>query len=139
MYVSLLTVLSTTITAVLGGYALVHLKTPFKRVITLVLVASLFFPTRVTALTGIYAVQNSLGFINSTWTLMFPYTALTVAICIFIMRGVFETVSGEIIDAARVDGASSMRTLLGIVIPIIKNGIVVVVIVSFVYAWANSC
>jgi ABC-type glycerol-3-phosphate transport system permease component len=137
VYVSLLTVLTTTITSVLAGYALVHLRTPFKRVLSAVLVASLFFPTRVTAITGIFEVQRQLGFINKTWTLVFPYTALNVAICIFIMRGVFETVSKEILDAARVDGAGSLRLLLGILLPIIKNGIVVVVIVSFVAAWGE--
>ncbi|HRA49121.1 MAG TPA: carbohydrate ABC transporter permease, partial [Thermomicrobiales bacterium] len=137
VYVSLLTVILTTVTAVLAGYALSHLSTPFKRVITAILVASLFFPTRVTAITGIYEVQKSLGFINKTWALTFPYAALNVAVCVFIMRGVFETISKEIVDAARVDGASSLRLLLGILVPIIKNGIVVVVIVSFVAAWGE--
>jgi multiple sugar transport system permease protein len=137
VYVSILTVITVTVTAVLGGFALVHLTTPFKRMITAVLVASLFFPTRVTAITGIYEVQDRLGFINKTWTLVFPYTALNVAICIFIMRGVFETVSKEILDAARVDGAGSLRLLLGILLPIIKNGVVVVIIVSFVAAWGE--
>jgi ABC-type glycerol-3-phosphate transport system permease component len=135
--VALLTVVTTTITAVLAGYALVHLRTPFKRFITAVLVASLFFPTRVTAITGIYQVQDALGFINKTWTLVFPYTALNVAVCIFIMRGVFEGVSKKILDAARIDGAGSFRVLLGILLPIIKNGVVVVVIVSFVAAWGE--
>ena len=135
--VAFLTVITTTITAVLAGYALVHLATPFKRIIIAVLVASLFFPTRVTAITGIFQVQESLGFINKTWTLVFPYSALNIAVCIFIMRGVFETVSKEIVDAARVDGASSFRTLIGIMIPMVKNGIVVVIIVSFVASWGE--
>ena len=135
--VACLTVVTTTITAVLGGYALVHLTTPFKRIITGALVASLFFPTRVTAITGIFEIQDALGFINKTWTLVFPYTALNVAICIFIMRGVFQAVSPEILQAAHVDGASSFRTLMGIVLPIIKNGIVVVIIVAFVAAWGE--
>ena len=135
--VACLTVLASTITAVLGGYALVHLSTPFKGVVTAFLVASLFFPTRVTAITGIYEIQDRLDFINKTWTLVFPYTALNVAICIFIMRGVFQGVSSEILQAAHIDGAGSLRTLLGIVLPIIKNGIVVVVIVSFVAAWGE--
>ena len=93
-----------------------------------------FFPTRVTAITGIYQIQDRLGFINKTWTLVFPYTALNIAIGVFIMRGVFETVSKEIVDAARVDGAGPFRTLVGILLPIIKNGVVVVIIVSFVAA-----
>ena len=90
--VTLLTVFFGTIAAVLGGYALVHLRTPFKALITGLLVASLFFPTQVTALTGIFRIQQELGFINKTWSLMFPYVALQIAVCVFIMRGVFQTV-----------------------------------------------
>src|SRR5215213_3393834 len=132
-----LTVIASTISAVLAGYALVHLKTPFRGVVIGLLVASLFFPTRVTALLGIYNVQNRLGLINKTWSLMLPYTALSVAISIFIMRGVFLTVPKELVDSARIDGAGSLRTLLGIVLPLVRNGIVVVIIVNFVSAWGE--
>ena len=135
--VTTLTVIASTITAVLAGYALVHLNTPFRRVVTAFLVASLFFPTRVTALLGIFNIQNDLGLINKTWSLMLPYTALSVAISIFIMRGVFQTVPKELVDSARIDGAGTLRTLLGIVLPLVRNGIVVVIIVNFVSAWGE--
>ena len=135
--VTALTVAASTITAVLAGYALVHLKTPFRAIVTALLVASLFFPTRVTALLGIYNVQASLGLINVTWSLMLPYTALAVAISVFIMRGVFETVPKELVDSARVDGANSLRILGGIMLPLVRNGIVVVIIVNFVAAWGE--
>lgn len=135
--VTALTVVASTITAVLAGYALVHLKTPFRAIVTALLVASLFFPTRVTALLGIYNVQASLGLINVTWSLMLPYTALAVAISVFIMRGVFETVPKELVDSARVDGANSLRILVGIMLPLVRNGIVVVIIVNFVAAWGE--
>jgi len=135
--VTALTVVASTATAVLAGYALVHLKTPFRAVVTALLVASLFFPTRVTALLGIYNIQDRLGLINVTWSLMLPYTALTVAISVFIMRGVFETVPKELVDSARIDGANSLRILGGIMLPLVRNGIVVVIIVNFVAAWGE--
>ncbi|MBX3070584.1 MAG: carbohydrate ABC transporter permease [Thermomicrobiales bacterium] len=135
--VTLLTVFFGTIAAVLGGYALVHLRTPGKVILTSFLVASMFFPTQVTALTGIFQIQQRLGFINTTWALMFPYVALQIAICVFIMRGVFQTVPQDLVDSAKVDGASSLRTLAGIIFPLVKNGIVVVVIVLFVFAWGE--
>lgn len=135
--VTLLTVIAGTIAAVLGGYALVHLRTPGKAIITACLVASMFFPTQVTALTGIFRIQQELGFINKTWTLMFPYTALQIAISVFIMRGVFQTVPQELVDSAKIDGAGSLRTLGGIIFPLVKNGIVVVIIVNFVFAWGE--
>ena len=132
-----LTVIASTITAVLAGYALVHLKTPWRGVVIGLLVASLFFPTRVTALLGIYNIQNRLGLINETWSLMLPYTALSVAISVFIMRGVFETVPKDLVDSARIDGAGTARVLGGIMLPLVRNGIVVVIIVNFVAAWGE--
>lgn len=135
--VTTLTVFASTITAVLAGYALVHLTTPFRRVIVTALVASMFFPTRVTALIGIYNIQDQLNLINKTWSLFLPYTALTAAISVFIMRGVFEQVPKEIVDSSRVDGASSFRTLVQILLPLVRNGIVVVIIVNFVAAWGE--
>ncbi len=135
--VTLGTVACATITSVLAGYALVHLRTPGQKFIVAFLVASTFFPTRVTALVGIYNIQSRLGLINQTWGLIMPYTALSTAISIFIMRGVFLTIPKDIVDSSKIDGASSFRTLIGIMLPLIMNGIVVVVIVNFVAAWGE--
>jgi ABC-type glycerol-3-phosphate transport system permease component len=135
--VTLGTVVTTTVAAVLAGYALVHMKTPGKNIVVGLLVASMFFPTRVTAFIGIYKMQDSLGLINNTWGLIFPYTALSLAISVFIMRGVFETVPRDLNDAARIDGAGPLRLLLTIMLPIVRNGIVVCIIVNFVAAWGE--
>ncbi|MBA2520626.1 MAG: carbohydrate ABC transporter permease [Chloroflexia bacterium] len=131
------TVVLTTIAAILAGYALVHLRTPGKAVILALLVASLFFPTRVTALIAIWDIQRRLGLINVTWGLILPYVALSIAISVFIMRGMFETIPKDLPDAARIDGAGPVRMLLGIMLPLVSNGIVVVIIVNFVAAWGE--
>ena len=135
--VTTLTVVAATVMSVLAGYALVHLRTPGARILTALLVASMFFPTQVTAIVGIFSVQKRLGLINHTWSLMLPYTALSVAISIFIMSGVFQTVPKDLIDSAKIDGANSLRTLGGIVLPLVRNGVVVVIIVNFVAAWGE--
>lgn len=131
------TVVLSTIAAVLAGYALVHLRMPGRRVVLGFLVASTFFPTRVTALIGIYNVQDRLGLINKTWGLMLPYTALGLAASVFIMRGVFQGVPKDIVDSSRIDGASPLRALFGILLPIIRNGVIVVMIVNTNFAWGE--
>ena len=137
VFVTTLTVVITTVCAVLAGYALVHLRTPGKALVVGLLVASMFFPTRVTAIISIYQIQNSLGLINKTWGLIFPYVTLSLALSVFIMRGMFETVPRELADSARIDGAGPVRMLLGIMLPLVRNGIVVVIIVNFVGAWGE--
>ncbi len=130
-------VVVTTICAILAGYALVHLRTPGRALILGLLVASMFFPTRVTAILAIWEIQKNLGLLNVTWGLILPYVTLNLALSVFIMRGMFETVPKELPDAARIDGAGPVRMLLGILLPMVSNGIVVVIIVNFVSAWGE--
>jgi ABC-type glycerol-3-phosphate transport system permease component len=131
------TVIITTICAVLAGFALVHLRMPGRKIVLALFVASMFFPTRVTALISIWQIQNSLGLYNVTWGLILPYVTLGLALSVFIMRGMFESIPREIADAARLDGAGTWRLLLTIMLPLVRNGIVVVVIVNFVSAWGE--
>jgi ABC-type glycerol-3-phosphate transport system permease component len=128
------TVVITTICAVLAGYALVHLRMPGRKVILALFVSSMFFPTRVTALISIWQIQRSLGLYNVTWGLILPYVTLGLALSVFIMRGMFESVPKEIADAARIDGAGTWGLLFKIMLPLVRNGVVVVIIVNFVSA-----
>jgi ABC-type glycerol-3-phosphate transport system permease component len=127
----------TTTVAVLAGYALVHLPTPGKRLVLAILVASLFVPSRVTGLISIWEIQDRLGLINSTWGLILPYQTLALAVSIFIMRGVFETIPKELPESARVDGASSFMILRRIMLPLVRNGVIVVLITNFIAAWGE--
>jgi ABC-type glycerol-3-phosphate transport system permease component len=137
IFVTTATVAITTVCATLAGFALVFLRTPGKTIVTALLVASLFFPTRVSAFIGIFQMQNQLGLINKSWGLIFPYTALSIAVSVFVMRGVFQTVPKDLVDASKIDGAGPLRLLVGIMLPIVRNGIVVVIIINFVTAWGE--
>jgi ABC-type glycerol-3-phosphate transport system permease component len=131
------TVAITTVCAVLGGYALVHLSLRGRAIVLALLVASLFFPTRITSLIAIFEIQRGLGLINTTLGLILPYVTLNLALSVFIMRGIFEQISHELVDAARIDGAGAWRTLFSVLLPLTRNGIVVVIIVNFVSAWGE--
>ena len=135
--VTVATMLITTTVAVLAGYALVHLRTPGRVLVLAIFVASMFIPTRVTGLISIYHIQDDLGLLNSTWGLILPYQTLALAISVFIMRGVFETVPKELPESARIDGAGSFTILWRIMLPLVRNGIVVVLITNFIAAWGE--
>lgn len=135
--VTLGTVVITTVCAVLAGYVMVFLQVPGIPLVFGLLVASMFFPTRVTAVIAIFETQKDLGLLNVPAGLIFPYVTLSLALSVFVMRGMFQTVPHEIYDAARIDGAGPVRMLAGILLPMVKNGIVVVIIVNFVTAWGE--
>ncbi|PKO21891.1 MAG: carbohydrate ABC transporter permease [Chloroflexi bacterium HGW-Chloroflexi-1] len=135
--VTVATVIVTTVIAILAGYALAHLRLPGAAVVGAVLLGTLFFPTRLVSIIGIFQIQRHLGLIDTLPGLILPYITLNLALSIMIMRGIFQQVSPELVDAARVDGASSWRTLIQIMLPLAANGVVVLGIVNFVTAWGE--
>lgn len=137
VYVTGATVLITTACAVLAGFALVHLKPRGSSFIVMIFLASLYFPTRVVSIITIYEIQNFLDLINSTSGLILPYITLNLAISVLIMRSVFQLVPGELMDAAKIDGAGVWRMLWTVGLPLARNGLVVVFIVNFVTAWGE--
>ena len=137
VYVTAGTVLLTTTCAVLAGYALVHMRPKGGGIIVAALLISLYFPTRVVSIISVYEIQSFLGLINSTSGLILPYVTLNLAISILIMRSVFQLVPHEVVEAAKVDGAGPWRTLWEIVLPMARNGLVVIFIVNFVTAWGE--
>ena len=136
VYVTTGTVLITSVAAVLGGYALVHLQMPGQKLIVFGLIATLYFPTRVVSLISIFEIQRALGLINSTSGLILPYITLNLAISVLIMRSIFQQVPRELIDATKIDGCGPWQTLW-VIMPLITNGIVVIIIVNFVTAWGE--
>jgi ABC-type glycerol-3-phosphate transport system permease component len=137
IYVTSGTVLITTVCAVLAGYALVHMKPKGGGLVVATLLISLYFPVRVVSIISVYEIQDYLNLINSTSGLILPYVTLNLAISVLIMRSVFQLVPHEVVEAAKVDGAGPWRTLWEIVLPMARNGLVVVFIVNFVTAWGE--
>ena len=137
VYVTTATVIITSICAVLGGFALVHLELRGKAVIIFLLLSSLYFPTRIVSLISIFEIQRSLGLINTTSGLILPYITLNLAISVLIMRSIFEQVPKELMDASRIDGCGPWKSLWVVGLPLATNGIVVIIIVNFVTAWGE--
>lgn len=135
--VTLATVLITVIASILGGYALVHLRFAGRSLVIVALLLSLLLQVRVTGLIGVWEVQRQLGLLNFSFGLIPPYVTLTLALGIFVMRAVFQTVSKEMVEAASVDGANSWQTLRYILAPLVVNGSIVVALMSFVTAWGE--
>jgi ABC-type glycerol-3-phosphate transport system permease component len=131
------TVVITSLCAVLAGYAIVHLRMPGKIILVALLVSTLYFPTRIVSLIGIFRIQVDLGLINTLPGLILPYVTLNLALSILVMKGVYEQISHEMMEAAKMDGASSWRILWEIMLPLVANGLVVLLIINFVTAWGE--
>ncbi len=74
---------------------------------------------------------------NHWWTLIIIYPTLSVPFATWIMIGYFASIPKELDEAALIDGASWMQTLIKIFIPVAMPGIIAATIFSFTVSWAQ--
>lgn len=121
----------------LAGFAFSWLPFAGKRIIFGFLVVSMFFPTQITSLLGIYEVTDSLNLTDTLIGLILPYIAINLVVSTFIMSGVFRGIPKELQEAARVDGCSTLRTFWQIMLPLARNGVIVVLMLNFIAIWGE--
>lgn len=96
-------------------------------------ICALLMPTIVTFL-PVYLAWTRLGLNGTYWPLISPFL-LGDAFFIFMLRQFFLGVPRELMDAARLDGASEFRIWWQIVLPQVRVALVIVALFAFVYTW----
>ena len=97
------------------------------------MILTLAVPSEV-ILVPLFLITKNLGLLNTYWALILP---LPTAVGVFILRQAVLSIPNELIDAARIDGASRMRIFFRIVLPLSKSAILALAIFTFVGAWNN--
>lgn len=120
--------------SVLGAYALAGRRWRGQGLFGLLLLMTQMLPEALIVI-PLYATIGKLNLTNSLPTLALVDTAFVLPICIWILKNVFDTIPGEIRDAAMVDGCTRMGMLLRIMLPISAPGLVAVGVVAFFHAW----
>lgn len=118
--------------AVTSAYAFVFLRFPKKDWLFIVLLAALMVPNQVTILPN-YLTVAWFGWINTYQGIIVP--GASVAYGTFLLRQYYRTLPSEVMDAARVDGAGHVRTLVSIVAPLAKPAIISFGLLSVVAKW----
>jgi multiple sugar transport system permease protein len=78
---------------------------------------------------------SHLSLLDNLFTLSMVDAAFALPICVWILKGVFDTVPYEVRDAAVVDGCTELSVLWHIVLPLSAPGLVAVAVVAFFSAW----
>ena len=116
----------------LAGYALARLRFIGGNVAFLVILATLMVPFQVVMIPTLLIVR-SMGLIDSLGALIVPN--LVTPFGIFLLRQFFKTLPVEIEEAARIDGASRVGTLVKVVLPQMKAPLATVAIMTLLWAW----
>lgn len=131
---SLLTVVITVAISVLAGYGFARYVFAGKRllfgttlVILMVPYASILIP--------LYIVMGWIGLTNSVFGLSLVLVMFQLPFGVFLMRNSFESIPHELEEAGWVDGASTLKTLRYIALPLIVPGAVTVGLFAFIASW----
>ncbi|MCJ7840790.1 carbohydrate ABC transporter permease [Lederbergia sp. NSJ-179] len=122
------------ITSSLCAYALSKHKFPGNKLVFGIIMLSLLFVPTVLQIPRYVVVQN-LGIMNTYWGHVLPMVAMPVGV--FLMKQFMDQVPNEIMEAAKIDGASEFGMFMRIVMPIVTPAVATIAIISFQGAWGN--
>jgi ABC-type glycerol-3-phosphate transport system permease component len=83
----------------------------------------------------IYVQMSQLHLINTYWSVIFLYTALNLPFNSYLMTAFFRVLPDELVEAARMDGASTHRIFLQILLPLCRPAIATLCIFNILYVW----
>lgn len=99
----------------------------------LVVVTQMFAPTSLVV--GLYREFYELKLINTLTALILTDAAFNIAFALWILQGFFRAIPREIEEAAAIDGASRFGTMIRIMLPLTRPGLVTAVTFTFIAAW----
>jgi multiple sugar transport system permease protein len=121
-------------TSLIAGFIFGKYTFPGKRLLFLVILGSAMFPFE-TYMIPLYLTMKSLRWINTYPGIAAPYVIMSFGI--FLMRQhIAHSIPDELLDAARVDGASELKIFLRVIVPLSYSPIGALGILAFIQAWA---
>jgi sn-glycerol 3-phosphate transport system permease protein len=120
--------------SVLSAFAIVFFRFPGRMFFFWVIFITLMLPVEVRILPT-YKVMVDLGLIDSYTGLILPLMASATATLLF--RQFFMTIPGELVEAARVDGAGPWRFFKDILMPLSKTNLAALFVIMFIYGWTQ--
>ena len=134
--------LVTTVGGVIGAwvvclpvaFAATKLRFPGRDALFAVTLASMLIPIQ-TILFPFYLVVKNLGLVNQPSGLILSFVTFAIPITAFQMAAYLRNIPDEIIEAARVDGASTIQILVSIILPMSRPVLAVTGIINFIWMW----
>ena len=133
----LITVLSTLIVLILAlpaAYALSIRPVPKWRDVLFFFISTKMLPV-VGSIIPLYVIARTLHVLDHQRLLVVLYAAMNLPIAVWMLRSFLLEVPAEVIEAARVDGASFLRQMRSVILPIISPGLAATALICFIFAW----
>lgn len=135
IFVTVLGTAGHVIFASMCAYPLAKYKFPGKTVLFTLVVYSLMFTPYVTNIPN-YIIITRLGLIDTVWAIVLP--AVGSSLGLYLMKQFMEQIPDDLIESAKIDGASEYRIYWQIVMPLVKPAWVTLIILLFQRLWTNT-
>ena len=120
--------------AALAGYAFAWLDFPGRDWLFILEIALLVVPLQM-ALIPMFDLYNTFGIFDSVLSIILFHTAFGLPFAIFLLRNFFIGIPKELLEAARIDGASEIRIFLRLILPLGLPAIASLAIFQFLWSW----
>lgn len=132
--ISALSVLGVLFFATMISYAMVYHKFRGKSLINFLILIGLIIPFEIVVIPLFYNMKF-VGLMGTRAPVYLTQIALNIPFSVFLLSGFMKDVPAALVESARMDGASELRVLYRIIIPIIKPALVSIVILIFMWTW----
>jgi alpha-glucoside transport system permease protein len=122
------------IIAALAGYAFAWVDFPGRDWLFILVIALLVVPLQM-ALIPIFSLYNTFGIFDTVISLILFHTAFALPFAIFLLRNFFIGIPKDILESARIDGASEARIFLRLILPLGLPAIASLAIFQFLWTW----
>jgi multiple sugar transport system permease protein len=136
LIVSIGTALLTTALATAAGYGFGRFRFPGSGVAFALILVTLMIPFQA-ILTPLFLELNAMGLTNSRLGLVLFYSTVNLPFGVFVMRTAFASVPAALEEAARVDGAGTLRTFTDVLRPLVVPGMATTALYAFLAAWTE--
>jgi raffinose/stachyose/melibiose transport system permease protein len=120
--------------SIMSGYAFGLMRFRFQNALFYVFLLGLMVPMEA-IIVPLYYDFRDLGLTNTYWGLILPQIATSVAFGTFWMRAFFRGVPRSLVEAARIDGASSWFTLWRVLLPLARPAVLTMTVLLFMWTW----
>ncbi|MBN9304776.1 MAG: sugar ABC transporter permease [Devosia sp. 67-54] len=128
------TVLICLLTGTIASYAFARFHFPGRTQLMLGYLVVRMFPA-VLMIIPLFVVMQQVGLLDSSVGLAVAYTSFLLPLFVWMLKGFFDAAPKELESAARIDGSTRIGAMLGIVIPIARNGLVATCLFVAIAAW----
>lgn len=134
-WIAIMSTIGTTLTSSFVAYGFSKIKWPMRDLIFMITLATMMIPF-VVLMIPLYIEFKSFGWIGSFKPLWVP-AWFGSAWSIFFLRQFYMTIPSELVDAAKVDGASHLQIWFRIALPLTKPALSVVALFNFIWSWQS--